>query len=145
MKVVNKLFCPILSCFTKSQFASRRGSKHSSLTTPLRSESFQHIRRGSPLVSSALKMEAENCYETMLFIYQIPSFHSSETHILSFLFFLAFFQIKAIYQYISFQQKIITISCFVARKCISIVCTEFVHVLSNSEINDDYHIMKSTL
>lgn len=34
MKVVNKIFCSILSCLTKTQFARRR-RKHSSLSTPL--------------------------------------------------------------------------------------------------------------
>jgi len=29
-------------------------------------------------------------------------------------------------------------------KSISAVCTEFLHVLSNTDMNDSYHIMKST-
>lgn len=54
----------------------RRRGKHSEL--------FKHLRRRSPVVSSALKTGADYCYETMVFIYQTPSFHSPEAHILSY-------------------------------------------------------------
>lgn len=143
MKVINSFFCLILSCLTKPYFVRRR-RKHSSLTTPLHSEIFQYLRRRSSVVSSALKMEAENWHETMVFIYQTPSFHSPEAHILSYFVFPSLLRDKSYLPVYWFQQRIITISCLVARKCISVVYTEFVHVLSKSDMNDDYHIMKST-
>jgi hypothetical protein len=143
MKVVKIFFCLILSCLTKTYFARRR-RKHSSLTTPLHSERFQYLRRRSSVVSSALKTEAENCYETMVFIYRTPSFHSPEVDILSYFVFPSLLRDQSYLPVYWFQQRIITISCLVARRCISVVCKEFVQVLSNSDMNGDYHIMKST-
>lgn len=42
-------------------------------------------------------MEAENCYEIMVFIYQTPSFQSQEADVFLIVFFLAFFEIKTIH------------------------------------------------
>jgi hypothetical protein len=88
-------------------------------------------------------MEAEKNYETMVFIYKTASFHIPEAHILSYFVFPNLLLDQSYLPVYWFQQRIVTISCLVARKCISVVRTEFVQALSNSDMNDDYHIMKS--
>jgi hypothetical protein len=73
-KVVNKFICPIFSCLTKTFL---RGDAENILRqmTPLHST--LHLRLSSPVVSSALKMGAENYYET---IYSFTKLHVFIAH-----------------------------------------------------------------